>query len=100
MKSNRPFVQDDLETEQKLVKLCVVDMHIITFLCVYLYKHNKYTQHTHIYYVHKMSQNAHRLILSYRQKKVTNVDFGRISGFHKNEFLKASSSNPNAPNSN
>ncbi len=41
----------------------------------------------------KMSRNAHRLILSYRQKK-------QISGFHKNVFIKPSSSNPNAPNSN
>ncbi len=30
--------------------------------------------------------------------KVKNVDFGQISGFHKNELIKPWSSNPNAPN--
>ncbi len=44
---------------------------------------------------------AHGIILSYGQKKkVQNVDFGWIWGFHKNEFIKLSSSDPNAPNSN
>lgn len=33
-------------------------------------------------------------------KKWKNVDFGRISGFHKNVLIKPSSSNPSAPNSN
>ncbi len=49
-----------------------------------------------------MSRNAHGPILSYRQqkKKVKNVSFGRIRGFHKIELIKPSSSDPNAPNSN
>ncbi len=51
-----------------------------------------------------MSVHAHRLIMSYRfkkkKKKGKNVDFGWISSLHKNEFIKPSSSDPNAPNSN
>ncbi len=35
-----------------------------------------------------------------QSKEVKNVSFGRIWGFHKNEFIKPSSSDPNAPNSN
>ncbi len=33
-------------------------------------------------------------------KEVENDHFGRIWGFHKNDFIKPSSSDPNAPNSN
>ncbi len=33
-------------------------------------------------------------------KEVKNVRFGRIWGFCKNEFIKPSSSDPNAPNNN
>ncbi len=47
-----------------------------------------------------MSRNAQGLILSYRQKKWKYVRFGQIWGFLKNEFIKLSSSDPNASNSN
>ncbi len=33
------------------------------------------------------------------KKKVKNVSFGRIRGFHKIELIKPSSNDPNAPNS-
>ncbi len=35
----------------------------------------------------KMSQNAHRLILSYTHKKVKHYDFSQIWGFHKNVLV-------------
>ncbi len=44
----------------------------------------------------KMSVNVHGLILSYRQIKVKNVEFQVFA----KKFIKPSSSDPNAPNSN
>jgi len=45
----------------------------------------------------KMSWNANYKL---QAKQVKNVNFGRIWGFHKNEFIKPSSSDPNSPNTN
>ncbi len=30
-----------------------LNVYMYTCMCVYLYRHNKYTQYTHIYYVNK-----------------------------------------------
>ncbi len=46
-----------------------------------------------------MSRNAQRIILSKKKKKKKNVDLGWIWGFHKNDFITPSSSDPYAPDS-
>ncbi len=48
----------------------------------------------------KMSVNAHGLFWATGKKKVKNLDFSRIWGFHKNLLIKPSFSYTNAPNSN
>ncbi len=48
----------------------------------------------------EMSRKSHRTNFELQAKEMKNVSFGRIWGFHKNEFNKPSSSDPSAPNIN
>ncbi len=58
------------------------------------------TNRPFLLFKHMKYHNISTFVTRADTKKEKNLDFGWISGFHKDLFIKLSSSNLNAPNSN